>query len=81
MRFLCRYHDSLRRIYLQGIFLREGGCVAVLRCLQSSEFSALEEINLLNLRDGYKGLHFPGVAGNPIVDEEQGTEFTYFSRE
>lgn len=79
MCFLCRYHDSLRRIYLKGIFLEEGECVAVLRCLRSSGFSALEEINLFNLRDGKKGLHFPGVSENPVVDEEQGTEFTYFS--
>lgn len=79
MRFLCRYCDSLRRIYLKAIFLEEGDCVAVLRCLRESEFSALEEINIFHLRDGDKGLHFPGVSENPIVDEEQGTEFTHFS--
>lgn len=79
MRFLCRYCDSLRRIYLKAIFLEEGDCVAVLRCLRESEFSALEEINLFYLRDGDKGLHFPGVSENPIVDEKQGTNFTHFS--
>lgn len=76
---LCLYHDSLCKISLEGLFLEDRDCVLILKCLRSRELSALEKINLLNLKDGCKRLHFPGVSENPNVDEEQGTKCTFFS--
>lgn len=60
MRFLRRYHDSLRRIHLKGIFVEGGECIAIPRCLRISGFSILEEINLFHLRDDHKLVNFSG---------------------
>ncbi|EYE90053.1 F-box protein [Aspergillus ruber CBS 135680] len=76
-RFL-RYHQNLRKLSLHAIFLDAGECLPILRFLQH-EFSALEEINIFNLRDGLKLVHFPAVSENPIIDEAQGTKFTFVS--
>ncbi|ODM17673.1 hypothetical protein SI65_06461 [Aspergillus cristatus] len=76
-RFLC-YYRNLRKLSLRAIFLDEGECLPILRFLQH-EFPTLEEIEIFHLRDGRKLVHFQGVSENPIIDEAQGTKFTFIS--
>lgn len=76
-RFL-RYHRNLWKFSLSAIFLNEGECLPILRFLQR-EFSTLEETVIFHLRDGSKLVHFPAVLENPIIDEVQGTKFTFVS--
>lgn len=66
------HQRNLRKLSLHAIFLDARERLPILRFLQH-EFSTLEEIDIFNLRDGLKVVHFPAVSENPIIDEAEGT--------
>ncbi|KAK2755473.1 hypothetical protein FQN54_006410 [Arachnomyces sp. PD_36] len=74
--FLRRFRHSLRNLYLESISFRVGKLRTVLATL-SSDFTSLESVWLLLIRDSGGLIHFPALLSNPFANGSDGRRFIY----